>query len=300
MRSDNLRTVAYAFLSVVTNFKKNAFLHVTSIFTVFICFFVLGGGLNIFFNVRSMLNLSKLQTHVSAYLNQELNESELGSFRQKHCMQSFIAHCKYMSAAEAKAKFSEKNPDLRETLAALDDNPFPPSVEIDFEKDFKSIETLRQFSKDIAKEKSVLYVDDGGKWVTNWLQILSLFDRLTYLLGFGFALMVAFVISNTIQLLVYSRKDEVEILSLVGATRNIIRLPFMTEGVLHGLLGSILALVCVKLFFVWAARYIHQIWPGLLPGQIVFIPWAAQLMLVALSSMIGWFGSYIAVGKFLK
>jgi cell division protein FtsX len=74
----------------------------------------------------------------------------------------------------------------------------------------------------------------------------------------------------------------------------------MTEGVLHGLLGSILALVCVKLFFVWAARYIHQIWPGLLPGQIVFIPWAAQLMLVALSSMIGWFGSYIAVGKFLK
>jgi cell division transport system permease protein len=84
-------------------------------------------------------------------------------------------------------------------------------------KILKSIETLRQFSKDIAKEKSVLYVDDGGKWVTNWLQILSLFDRLTYLLGFGFALMVAFVISNTIQLLVYSRKDEVEILSLVGA-----------------------------------------------------------------------------------
>ncbi|MEZ4846548.1 MAG: FtsX-like permease family protein [Bdellovibrionota bacterium] len=64
---------------------------------------------------------------------------------------------------------------------------------------------------------------------------MSLFDRLTYVLALGIALMVAFVVSNTIKLLVYSRKDEVEILSLVGATRNIIRLPFMTEGVLYGL-----------------------------------------------------------------
>ncbi|MCC7459939.1 MAG: hypothetical protein IT286_01430, partial [Proteobacteria bacterium] len=273
MPSDNFRTIAYAFLSVVSNFKKNAFLHLTSIFTVFICFFVLGSGLNVFFNVRSMLNLSKLRTHVSVYLNQEMAESDLSAFKQKHCMQKFIAHCKYLSASDAKGKFTEKNPDLKDTLGALDDNPFPPSVEIDFEKDFKSIEMLRQFSKDLSQEKAVLYVDDGGKWVTNWLQILSLFDRLTYVLGLGFALMVAFVISNTIKLLVYSRKDEVEILSLVGATRNIIRLPFLTEGVLHGLLGSVAALVCVKLFFVWSTSYVHKIWPGLLPEQIVSIPW---------------------------
>ncbi|MEZ4846550.1 MAG: hypothetical protein R2877_06315 [Bdellovibrionota bacterium] len=108
MRSDNARTVAYAFLSVITNFKKNAFLHLTSIFTVVICFFILAGGLNVFFNARSMLNLSKLQTHVSVYLHGELSESELGTFRQSHCMQKFIAHCKYMSAADAKSKFSEK------------------------------------------------------------------------------------------------------------------------------------------------------------------------------------------------
>ncbi|MEZ4846549.1 MAG: hypothetical protein R2877_06310 [Bdellovibrionota bacterium] len=55
---------------------------------------------------------------------------------------------------------------MKETICALDDNPFPPSVEIDFEKDFKSIDILRQFSKDLSKE-NVLYVDDGGKWVTN-------------------------------------------------------------------------------------------------------------------------------------
>jgi len=300
MRSDLLRTIAYAFLSVVTNFRKNAFLHLTSIFTVLICFFVLGCGINVFFNIRSMLHLSKLQTHVSVYLSEGMQESDLNSFRQRHCMEKFISSCKYLSAADAKAKFSKKNPDLQATIDALEDNPFPPSVEIDFDKDFKSIETLKTFSKKVSQEKNVIYVDDGGKWVANWLNVLNLFDRLTYLLGIGFGLMVAFVISNTIKLLVYSRKDEVEILSLVGATRNIIRLPFLTEGVLHGLMGSILALISVKLFFVWVAGYLEKIWPGFLPEQIVFIPWLAQLMLVILAGLIGWVGSYLAVGKFLK
>jgi cell division transport system permease protein len=300
MRSDSLRTVFYAFISVVTNFRKNAFLHLTSIFTVLICFFVLGCGINIFFNIRSILHLSKLQTHISVYMQKEIDESELTSFRQRRCMEKFISHCKYVSAAQAKEKFSQKNPDLKDTIEALDDNPFPPSIEIDFEKDFKSVEILKQYSRELSEEKLVLYVDDGGKWVTNWLNVLNLFDRLTYLLGLGFALMVAFVISNTIKLLVYSRKDEVEILSLVGATRNIIRLPFLTEGVLHGLLGSVFALVGVKLFFVWVVRYLERVWPGFLPEQIVFIPWLAQILLVVLASLIGWVGSHLAVGKFLK
>lgn len=300
MRSDSLRTVFYAFISVISNFRKNAFLHLTSIFTVLICFFVLGCGINVFFNVRSILHLSKLQTHISVYLDKEIDETELNSFRQRRCMEKFISHCKYVPASEAKERFSKKNPDLEDTINALDDNPFPPSIEIDFQKDFKSVETLKKFSKELSAEKSVLYVDDGGKWVANWLNVLNLFDRLTYLLGLGFALMVAFVISNTIKLLVYSRKDEVEILSLVGATRNIIRLPFLTEGVLHGFLGSVLALIGVKLFFVWVTRYFEQVWPGFLPEQIVFIPWLAQIMLVFLASLIGWIGSYLAVGKFLK
>ena len=300
MRSDLLRTVAYAFWSVVTNFRKNVFLHITSIFTVLICFFVLGCGIHIFFNVRSILNLSKLQTHISVYLHEGLQESGLNEFRQRYCIEKFIAHCSYLSAEDAKEKFSKKNPDLQATIATLNDNPFPSSIEIDFSKDFKSVEILKDFSKKVSNEKNVLYVDDGGKWVTNWLNILNLFDRLTYFLGFGFALMVAFVISNTIELLVYSRKDEVEILSLVGATRSIIRLPFLAEGVLHGLIGSILALIGVKLFFIWVASYLEKVWPGFLPEQVVFIPWLAQILLVLLASFIGWVGSYLAVGKFLK
>lgn len=300
MRSDSLRTIAYAFLSVVSNFRKNAFLHVTSVFTVIICFFVLSSSLNIFFNVRSMLNLSKLRTHVSAYLDKELDEAAFNSFRQKHCIEPFIAHCKYLSSSDAKSKFSDRNPDLKDAIAALEDNPFPPSVEIDFEKNFKSIEKLKAFSKELSQNKSVVYVDDGGEWVANWLQVLNLFDRFTYALALALAVMVAFVISNTIKLLVYSRKDEVEILSLVGATRNIIRLPFLTEGVLHGLFGSILALIFVHLSFLWIANYLKQIWPGFLPEQIVFIPWMAQGLIIMLASMIGWFGSYMAVGKFLK
>ena len=203
MRSDNLRAYFYSFFSIVTNFRKNAFLHLTSVFTALICFFVLAAGLNVFFNIRSILNLSKLQTHVSVYFDQELDSQEFQAFRQKHCIETFIAHCAYVSTPQAKQKFIDKNPDLKDTLGMLDDNPFPPSVEIDFEKDFKSIETLRSYSKDISAEKHVIYVDDGGKWVTNWLQLLNLFDRLTYILGIGFALLVAFVISNTIQLLVY-------------------------------------------------------------------------------------------------
>lgn len=300
MRSDFYRAILYSFLSVFTGLRKNLLLHVISVFTVLICFFVLGAGLHVFFNIRSVLNLSEMRTHVSVYLDQELDTDDIQSFRQSNCTETFISHCSYVTSAQAKEKFSQKNPNLQDTLNVLDENPFPPSVEIEFQKDFKNVDSLKVFSERLKKEKHVIYVDDGGKWVANWLQILNLFDRLTNVLAIAFSFMVAFVISNTIKLLVYARKDEVEILSLVGATRNMIRLPFLIEGTLHGLVGAILAIATVKLAFVAIAQYLHRVWPGFLPEQLVFIPWIAQIMLVFLAGLIGFLGSFLAVGKFLR
>lgn len=300
MRSDRFRALLYSFLNIFVGFKKNLFLHTISIFTVWICFFVLGNGLNVFYNVRSLLNLSKLRTHVSVYLKQEIEGPSIQEFREKYCKRPFVDSCSYISPDAAREKFIQRNPDLNDSVSILSENPFPPSMEIDFEKDFKTIVTLKDYSAELQKDANTLHVDDGGKWVVNWLQILNLFDRLTYVLGIAFSLMVAFVISNTIKLLVYSRKDEVEILALVGATRNMIRFPFLVEGVLHGVLGSLLSLVTLKFMMVWVSQYLHQIWPGFLLNQLVFLPWIVQVNLVVLGAIIGFGGSYLAVGKFLK
>ena len=300
MGPDVFRAIYYSLQSIFKSFRKNALLHLTAIFTVWACFFVFGTGLNVFFNIRSLLNLSKMTTHVSVYLDQEIDDTNFQDFKKRNCDKNFVSICSYVSSAQAKGKFLKKNPDLQETLNILDENPFPPSIEIDFQKDFKSIEVLKSFSTDLQKEKHVTYVDDGGKWVTNWLQILSLFDRLTYVLGIVFGCLVIFFISSTIQLLVYARRDEVEILSLVGATRGMIRLPFLTEGALHGLIGSVLSIITVKLSFVWIANYLHQVWPGFIPDQIVFIPWFAQFFVILFATAVGFLGGFLAVGKFFK
>lgn len=294
------RSVYYSILSIFKGFRKNILLHLISIFTVWVCFFVLNLSLNAFFNMRSFLNVSNMRTHISVYYQQELDNSQFKEFEEKNCSRPFVDRCEYLTTAKAKERFVQKNPDLKETLEVLDENPFPPSIEIEFQKDFKSIDTLKSFASELQKEKGVLYVDDGGKWVSNWIQILNLFDRLTYMLAIVFGCIIVFVISNTIQLLVYSRRDEVEILSLVGATRNMIRLPFLTEGVLHGLIGSFFSIVTAKIAMGWLIHYIHTIWPGFLPEQIVFIPWHIQILIVVGAGLVGFVGAFLAVGKFLK
>jgi cell division transport system permease protein len=110
-----------------------------------------------------------------------------------------------------------------------------------------------------------------------------------------------FIVSNTIKLTLYARRDELEIMSLVGATSLFIKAPFLLEGAFHGTIGSLIALGgSFALFQVFLQRGLTSLLLGVGGGQVVFLSWQQQLLLIATGTILGIIGSVLSLRKFVR
>jgi len=125
-------------------------------------------------------------------------------------------------------------------------------------------------------------------------------DTLFFAMMAALGVAVIFVVSNTIRILVHSRRDEVGILSLVGATDRMIRAPFLLEGMIQGGVGALAALGILRLLFEHGRQFVSANFAGLLPTDFVFLPLRAQLAAFAGGVLLGLIGSGLAVGRFLR
>lgn len=212
-----------------------------------------------------------------------------------------VVRLELVSREQALERFRKSFPELEEVLNNLDANPFPASIEATLKKDaFMSEETLAW----IAGIRSLPGVQDV-QFNRDWVDKMQSLSRLARAVGFflGGILILAsfFIISNVIRLNVFSRKGEIEILRLVGATNTFIRLPFLIEGVFLGLLGSGLSLAVLYLVVRLFPLYLGQSL-GALKEMIAFryLSLPQSLSLVAGSAVMGFLGSLSSLSRFLK
>ena len=136
-----------------------------------------------------------------------------------------------------------------------------------------------------------------------WLKKLESFLDIVRLIGFIIGgllcLCVVFIVTNTIKLTLYSRKDEIEILKLVGATDWFVKAPFLLEGMLQGTIGGILAVLA--LFLGYLALPVKNISIlGFTSLDFVFLPAGYLILILVLSAVLGVIGSFIAIGRFFE
>ena len=113
-------------------------------------------------------------------------------------------------------------------------------------------------------------------------------------------LLISSLSSNSIALMVYARRDEIEILQLVGTTDSMIRFPMMVEGAVMGAGGVVLALLSMKLAVFYGQSWILQQLQDVLAGHIVFLSAPLQLSFAMAGVVLGALGSYLSVNRFLK
>ncbi|MFH1488804.1 MAG: FtsX-like permease family protein, partial [Pseudomonadota bacterium] len=120
-----------------------------------------------------------------------------------------------------------------------------------------------------------------------------------FFLGGLLCLAVLFIITNTIKLMIYARRDEITIYKLVGATDWFIKIPFLIEGSIQGAAGGLLALV--GLFFMYAMLSLKTIHIFGLPVlEFIFLPPGYTLSVLILGLGLGLMGSFIAIGRFFN
>jgi len=294
------RKIRYISRAAYQSIRNAPLLHAVSAGTIATAFVIFGGSLILFMNLRLVLVDSDAGAHISVYLKERKSAQAEREIKRNFCKKPFVKACEMVSAEMAKTRFMARNPELEETVSSLQASPFPPSVEISIDPEFKERRVLTNFVKRLEVVEGVESVDDGGDWADRWITLLSLMDWAMWTLGGLLGLGMLFVVANTIKLIVYARRDEIEILSLVGATSGYIRTPFLLEGLVQGVVGAGTALGVLKLLFLYSERHMTVEWGSLWSTAIVFLPSTMQWGMLLMGGCLGVLGSLFAVGRFIK
>lgn len=228
----------------LTNFRRNIWLAAASTLIMTITLIILSVLSLLFVITSSSVRTIQERVDISAYFKNGLAESQILVVRDQLSQDSRIAEVSYVTADEALASFKEthKNDELLiESVGELNENPLPATLQIKAKNldDYPAIAELLNSSKYQSAIEKVNFED-------NRTLIARLNNLLKFIITFGIILMVIFssiavlVIFNTITLTIYNRREEVEIMRLVGATNWYIRGPFIIEALIYSLLATII------------------------------------------------------------
>lgn len=212
-----------------------------------------------------------------------------------------MGRIQFINSTQALERFQEKFPELQGIIENLKINPFPPCFEIALQEKNLSSEEIDSFIQEIRKMKGVEEVQFNRDWVEKMQSLSRLVKAVGFFLGGILILASFFIISNIIKLNVIARREEIEILRLVGATDTFIRIPFLIEGIILGILGGLLSLLLLFLLIKIFPLYLGASL-GVLQELINFryLTLAQSGMLIGGGAIIGFLGSFSSLARFLK
>ncbi len=271
---------------------------VASAVTVLIAMFLLGLFISLFTLARSWSDHVKSEIVVKVYFAHDATAQQKNALAANLAQNPFVKQgtdgVVYVSKAQALASMRKRVPDLVKNLTA---NPLPDSLEVTPNK-AENVDKLYASLIAPRKPPGVASVTDGKRTshvILNWAKALDWsFAVATIVLLFASLLLI----SNTIRLSIFSRRREIEVMKLVGATNWFVRGPFMLEGLLCGALGSIFAVALLLVGKVLAVPHIlgHL---SLKPAHALAFP-VTVLILLGMGLAIGALGSGLTIRRFLR
>ena len=207
-----------------------------------------------------------------------------------------LARRRLVTREEALARFKSYFANLSEVVGQLEENPFPPSYEIEVDPRLAQSRGLVGNITTLESMAGVDQVQYDWEWLTRLRRLVNIINLIGLVAGGILGIAAVFTIANVIRLTMMLYREEIEIMRLVGATERMIRGPFLIEGLLQGTIGGILSIVLLYSIYEVARRSLAPsssiLWSFLFLG---FLPWQKIAALVAGGMFAGWFGSWMSV-----
>lgn len=266
--------------------KFSAFVATSTIFFALVLIGIFG---IIILNIQHIIQQIQSRMEMEAFIDNSFNTEQIYELKQKIINIQGIDSVQYVSKAAAAALFRQQFG--QEIFDILDDNPLPASFQIRLHPSARSRASVERIAKQLEQldgVDEVIYRQDLIVLLERYIRIF-----LITILGIGILLGggAIFLVSNTIKLIIYSRLTIIEIMKLVGATRQFIRRPFLVEGIVQGLLGGVTAAI----FFYLLIKAVKLEIPG-----VIFIDNYSYFAIILLGICLGFLGSVLALRKFLK
>ena len=288
------RSIRDAFKSVLRNFS----LSFASIMCTTITLILVSVALICAANIENATKSIEDELSIVVYLDGEVTEEQINNIRADIDSQDNVAEVTFKSKTEWKEEMSDYDDTFETVLNYLDENPLMDSFIVRVE-DVNHLSDTAEYIKSISGVDTVKY---GEGMVDNIISAFNVVEKIVIVIVIALILVTAFLISNTIKLTIFSRRSAIEIMRLVGASNIAIKLPFIFEGFIIGVIGSIIP-ICITI-------YGYVILYGALNGHVFsnmivliepynFVFWIS-LALVVLGAVVGMLGSLKAVRKYLK
>lgn len=293
--------IAFIFRRVLKSFREVFWTHLLTSGTMAVTLFIFGGFLLIQQNLQGLLKGWGSRIQLFAYLDTSTPAADTESLLARVNSYPEIERSRFVSQKEAWEGFKKSLGSQSGVLEGLSAEILPASLEITLKTAYRNHGALTEVVKRLSAEKGIGEVEYPEEWMEKFSLLLLGVQWAQWVLG-GFLFAAALlIIGNTVKLAILARKDEIEIMQLVGARRLLIKAPFVLEGMVQGLLGAGLAVLCLWQLFISLTSQL----PGSLGilaerAQLQFLDPDSLLFLVGLGWAMGTLGSLLSLRRFLK
>lgn len=264
----------------------------TTAFTL-ACF---GVFLLLYFNLKAMIGSLQADVKAIVYLQEGLSAPDLQELERRLRADREVAVLAYVSKEKALTDFMRAFPSDHDLIRSLGENPLPASFEVTLAPEYRSGEAVSRWAERVRLAPGVTQLQDNRDWIDSLTRLLRYLELVALAIGLILAAASVTIIASTIRLTLLAREEELDILKLIGATSTFVKVPYVLEGAMLGLMGAALSLALLKGGFEFLKM--RLVASGQLPGleqAINFFPTKVSLMLIGAGLLVGCTGSLFSL-----
>ncbi|MFH2046217.1 MAG: permease-like cell division protein FtsX [Pseudomonadota bacterium] len=278
---------------------KSRFLHIVAIITLAFSVIITSSIILFFKNTTGIFNIWKKGVKVMVYLSPETADEAILEIQKKISGMYGVKNAIFIPKEEALNILKQQMKRQPSLLENLKGNPLPNAFEIHLIESSEVWEKIESLVAHLELIPQVEEVEYGQKWLARFAGIINIFTLSGYTLGILFFIASVFIVANTVRLVLYAKRDEIEIMRLVGASDSFIKTPLYIECIIQGAAGGIIGLVLLYIIFT---SFISNVGQGMTSDliNISFFSFSALSTILICSMFIGWLGCFLSLKNFLK
>ena len=292
-----MRALEYALSEAWASLWRGRRSGVLSVATIALALFVLGGFLVLTVNLERLVVEWSRAADMSVYLKDGVTDTERAEIERALAPSAMVEGHQFVSKAEALTRFKQTFGELAATADTLGDNPMPASYDVRLKSGAAAQSGVDALGAALRTIPGVADVRYDRQWLGRLLTAISAVRAIGVGLGAVLIVAAAFTVATVVRLALVARREEIEIMELVGAPTAYIRGPFVMEGVLQGGVGAIAALGALAIaFFALRGHYLIPLANAVNLSSVRFLPWELSALLILGGMAVGCAGGLVAAG----
>lgn len=290
-----MRPLRYAWDEALSSLWRGRQSALLAIGTIAVAVFVLGGLFLMTGNLRRVGDEWSGSAEMSVYLSDQVTPALRAAIEQQLAPGPVIAGYQAISKEQALQRFKQTFAELAGTIDTLGDNPLPASYEVRLTPAAGAGSEVNDLITRLRGMAGVSDVRYDRQWLDRLLGGIRLVQTAGLILGAMLGLAAALTVANVVRLALVARRDEIEIMHLIGAPPAYVRGPFIVEGVVQGGAGALVALLALGLTFLALQRpYLAPLASALNVSGVHFLPISLSFLLLLGGMLVGCLGGVLA------